>query len=111
MDHDIHLTDQTYIVGVDKLPPFSEGDFTVVCAPNPFSSFVDFFLSSSSAITDAEIQLFDTGGRLIKTIDVESGVPSWSGRVSGEELGKAGIYLYSVIENGKRIKSGQIICQ
>jgi hypothetical protein len=111
MDQSIHLTDQTYIVGVDKLPPFSEDNFTVVCAPNPFSSFVDFFLSSSGTIADAEIQLFDTGGHMIKTIEVESGVPSWTGRVSREELGKPGIYLYSVIEKGKRIKSGQIICQ
>jgi hypothetical protein len=79
--------------------------------PNPFSSFVDFFLNSSNALTEAELQISDTGGRLIKTINIESNQTSWSGRVTRDELGKAGIFLYSVNEKGKKIKSGQIICQ
>lgn len=111
VDQNIYLTTDSYIVGLHELPTIPQNNLTVVCMPNPFSSFVDFFLSSSSALADTEIKIFDTGGHLIKTIIVEGNLTSWTSRVTKDELGKAGIYLYSVNEKGKKIKSGQIICQ
>lgn len=111
VDQNIHLTTGSYIVGLHELPAISQNGLTVVCMPNPFSSYVDIFLSSSTILTDSEIRIFDTGGRLIKTINIESNQSSWTGRVTKDELGETGIYLYSVIEKGNKIKSGQIICQ
>lgn len=111
VDQNIHLTTDSYIVGSQELPTLPQNGLTVVCIPNPFSSFIDFYLNSSSTLKEAEIQIFDTGGRLIKAMSVESNLFSWTGRVTKDELGKAGVYLYSVLEKGKKIKSGQIICQ
>lgn len=111
LEQDIHLTTTSYVVGLKESPPVPPGSLTVVCSPNPFSSFIDFFLASDNAIIDAEIQLFDTSGKLIKSISINPGASSWTCRVTKETLGKPGIYLYSVSEKGQKVKSGQIICQ
>ena len=111
LEQDIHLTDTAYLVCIKESPFASATNLNVVCAPNPFSSFMDFYLSSSKAIVNTEIQLFNMQGLFIKSIPVNGNSMSWSGRVTKEELGKAGIYSYAVNENGRKIKSGQIICQ
>jgi hypothetical protein len=110
-EQNIKLTDTSYKVGLKELYPTYHGGLKVVCAPNPFSSYVDFFLSSTKVIKSAEIQIYNTNGQQVKLMNVDCNTTSWSGRVNKDELGSAGIYYYSVIESGKKIKTGQILCQ
>jgi hypothetical protein len=55
--------------------------------------------------------IYNSAGQLLKTISADCDATSWSGRVSKDELGSAGIYHYIVLAKGQKIKTGQIICQ
>lgn len=110
LDQDIHLTTNSYIVGSPELPS-KASDLTVVCSPNPFTDQINFYLSADKPIANAEILIFNSSGQLRKSLKVDMNDPSWSGRILKDELGSAGLYLYSVNVNGNKVKSGQIICQ
>lgn len=110
MEQNILLTDSSFNVGTKELHPALQDNLSLVCAPNPFSLFVDFYLTSDNAILATEILIFNSKGQQVKSIHADTDTSSWSGRVTKEELGSSGIYFYSLITKGKRIKSGQIIC-
>lgn len=110
MEQNILLTDSSFNVGLKEMIPALSTNLSLVCAPNPFSEFVDFYLSSAQSISNTEIQIFNVKGQLVKTIHVDNNTLAWSGRVTKGDLGSSGIYFYLLIEEGKKIKSGQIIC-
>lgn len=72
---------------------------TVYAYPNPASTAVNFHFAPSAVSFEAEVQVFDIAGRLVKTLSaVESDLPALGGkRISwniGREKIASGVYLY-----------------
>jgi hypothetical protein len=73
--------------------------------PNPFKEKTEIRYSLSEEINTAEIYVFDMQGKLLKKYSADkSGVVV----IKGSDL-KAGIYLYSLIVDGKQIDTKRMI--
>lgn len=76
--------------------------------PNPFSSETNFYLehNQNEEITSAEIHIFDTKGKRVKTIKINNpskgytiGPIPWNGTTDGGQKLQAGIYIYRMLIN------------
>ena len=74
--------------------------------PNPFKETTVIRFSLADDAADAAICIFDMTGKQLKRIPVSRGQDSIS--VNGTELG-AGMFLYSLIVNGKEIDTKRMI--
>jgi len=106
----IHLTDTSFIVGLNEIPPPIEDDLRIVVAPNPFTSSVKFFFENDCSLAGYEINIFDIRGRLIKEISLSS-LSKEMIQLDKSVFGKEGVYIYAVTKDQKLIKTGQLICQ
>ena len=74
--------------------------------PNPFKEQTIIRFSLADGVTDAAICIFDMTGKTIKKLPISSGMESVS--VGGYELGE-GMFLYSLIINGKEIDTKKMV--
>ena len=74
--------------------------------PNPFKEQTIIRFKLANDVQDASICFFDMNGRLLKKLPISSGMESIS--ISGYELGE-GMFLYSLIVNGKEIDTKKMI--
>jgi hypothetical protein len=110
LHQDIHLTDTNFMVGFNKLPPPVPNGFRITVAPNPFIISTKIYLESDQTLCGKELLIIDIRGRTVSRFtlsDTEKDVIT----IEKQTLGRSGIYLYSVMLNGKTLKTGQLICQ
>ena len=74
--------------------------------PNPFTERTEIRFSLPDDARDAYIYIFDMTGKMLRQIHVDSTMQSVA--INGYEL-SAGIYLYSLVINGKEIDTKRMI--
>ena len=74
--------------------------------PNPFTERTEIRFSLPDDARDAYIYIFDMTGKMLRQIPVDSSMQSVA--INGYEL-SAGIYLYSLVINGKEIDTKRMI--
>jgi hypothetical protein len=74
--------------------------------PNPFKEQTTIRFRLADDATNAAICIFDMSGKMLKKLPVSSGMTSV--KVNGYELGE-GLYLYSLVVNGKEIDTKRMI--
>lgn len=79
---------------------------TVNIFPNPFSE-IAFIEYQSKNISTCEVNIYNINGELVKTIKPDSN----NKFIIKKEILNSGIYLYSLTENQKVIKSGKFIIE
>jgi len=109
LDTDIHLTDCTYLVGYSKAAAPDE-DLTVVCSPNPMTTASSLYISSERKWENLTLKIFDLTGKTLKTLILPDAL-SASVRISREELGGGGTYIYTLFEKNRKVRSGYITCE
>ena len=81
--------------------------------PNPFSGTTNFYLehNQNQEIVSAEIHIFNTTGKRVKTIKVNNpsngytiGPIQWDGTTDGGQKLQAGIYIYRMLINKRKLK-------
>lgn len=75
-------------------------------SPNPFKEQTVIRFSLADNAQDANICIFDMTGKTLKKLPISSGMESVS--IGGYELGE-GMFLYSLIVNGKEIDTKKMI--
>ena len=75
--------------------------------PNPSLSAVSFEIEIDSNTSQARLQIFTVGGRLVRTVDSESLAPgthgmSWDGQDHSGNQVASGLYLYSLTHGSAR---------
>ena len=75
-------------------------------APNPFTERTEIRFSVPEGTNNAYIYIFDMTGKMLRQILVDSSMQSVT--INGYEL-SAGIYLYSLVINGKEIDTKRMI--
>lgn len=76
----------------------------VVFYPNPFSTELNAMIQSSSSLTEADVQLYNSLGMLV----LQSSLTNEQGMREQMTL-PAGIYHYRVVSEGKLIQSGKLV--
>jgi hypothetical protein len=109
MLQDIHLTDSSFLVGLKRPRENHKQDISIICVPNPVSQSGDFFIKSDNAIENAEIIIQSTNGSMVMRLPVTQ-INKSRITFSREQLGVPGLYFFTLLQNGKPIKSGEIIC-
>jgi hypothetical protein len=106
---DIHLTDSTFLVGTSHKKKNKE-TLEIICAPNPVVTDGSFYFTANIPADNTEIIIFSLTGQQCMKVKIP---PEKQGTIGfrKEQLGSDGLYIYSVIRNGKKIHSGYIICQ
>ena len=74
--------------------------------PNPFTERTEILFSLPDDARNAYIYIFDMTGKMLRQIPVDSSMQSVA--INGYEL-SAGIYLYSLVINGKEIDTKRMI--
>ena len=106
---DIYLTDCSFLVGYSKAAAQDE-DITVVCSPNPVITSSNLYITSDRKLKNISLKIFDLTGKTIKTVILPDGL-SASIRITKEELGGAGTYIYTLFDKTSKIRSGYITCE
>jgi hypothetical protein len=107
---DIHLTDSSFLVGIKDPPGYHKQEISIICAPNPVSQYGAFYINSEKAVENAEIIIHSNNGSMVLTLPVpriNKSIVSFS----REQLGISGLYFYTLLQDNKPLKSGEIICQ
>jgi hypothetical protein len=104
---DIHLSDSSFLVGVN---PVSENGFRILISPNPVTANGTFFFEADRPLKDAEVQIYTATGQMKLRLPVPDSEKGTIG-FTKDQLGAAGIYPYTVVSGGKKIASGEILCQ
>jgi len=106
----IHLTDTSFIVVIPTDPVKPPLVLSVVCSPNPVNDRGTFFISSETPAEEAQILIYNLQGKLCRKFDI---LPCLKSRVdfTKDQLGGAGMYIFSVMEKGQKVGSGQILVQ
>jgi hypothetical protein len=107
---DIHLTDTTFLVGIPAIQPSSTSDVRIVCAPNPLKTSTSLFISSNHILKNPHLRIIDNVGKVLKEFKLPDGANTTL-RISKEEIGSAGMFIYSLLENNKPVCSGYLICE
>lgn len=110
MSHDIHLADSTFLVGIQDPQDTRKKDISIICAPNPVSQSGTFFITADEPVEDAEIVIYSAGSSVVCRLAVPQ-ANKCSITFSRDRLGAAGLYFYSLVQHGKRTRTGEIICQ
>ncbi|MDP2188491.1 MAG: ice-binding family protein [Sphingobacteriaceae bacterium] len=76
----------------------------VVFYPNPFNTELNAMIQSSSSLTEADVQLYNSLGVLV----MQSSLTTEQGMREQMNL-PAGIYHYRVVSNGQLIQSGKLV--
>ena len=93
----------------DETPGFSAintGNVLYQNNPNPFKEQTVIRFKLADNVQEAAICIFDMTGKTIKKLPISSGMESVS--VGGYELGE-GMFLYSLVVNGKEIDTKRMI--
>jgi hypothetical protein len=106
----IHLTDSSFLVGINDLPVSKNQEISIICAPNPVSHSGAFFITSEKTVENAEIIIHSSNGSVVLRLPVPENRKSMIS-FSREQLGIPGLYLFTLVQNNKPITSGEIICQ
>jgi hypothetical protein len=107
---DIHLTDSSFLVGLKGPRENHMQDISIICVPNPVSQSGEFFIKSDHTIENAEIIIQSTNGSVVLRLPVTQ-INKSSITFSRQQLGSPGLYFFTLLQNNKHIKSGEIICQ
>jgi hypothetical protein len=110
MLQDIHLTDSSFLVGIKNPPPDNNQDISIICAPNPVTQCGTFFISADKPVENAEIIIRSTNGARVLRLTVPQ-LSKSSITFTREQLGASGLCFFTLVQNNKPIKSGEIICQ
>ena len=94
--------------GYEQEMPFASTSANILYqnSPNPFKEQTIIRFKLANNVQDASICFFDMNGRLLKKLPISSGMESVS--IGGYELGE-GMFLYSLIVNGKEIDTKRMI--
>jgi hypothetical protein len=110
---DIHLKSNAYVLtGVKKDEVPENNELTVLNYPNPFNSSTNFFVKLPGSMKDrpANINIYNTAGRLVKSIQAKEGANSfWDGKDSEGNLVSSGRYYYQLRVENSILKSGSMI--
>jgi hypothetical protein len=106
---DIHLTDSSFLVGIEDPPASHKQEISIICAPNPVSQSGTFFITSDNPVENTVIIIHSNNGALVLRLPVPQLNKS---RVTftREQLGAPGLYFFTLLQNNKPINSGEIIC-
>jgi hypothetical protein len=107
--HDIHLADSTFLVGLNDEPTMRDADISIICAPNPVSRTGSFFISAKEPLENTEIIVRSGNGSVLLTLPVPHETKC---RIEFDRhrLGAPGLCFFTLLQSGKAIKSGEIIC-
>ena len=108
--HDIHLTDSSFLVGTHEIPANLNQKISVICAPNPVSETGTFFISSSEPLENAALVIHSANGSKVLTLPVPPLSKSMI-TFTHEQLGAPGLYIFTLLQNSKPVKTGEILCQ
>ena len=74
--------------------------------PNPFSTSFTLKISSEMPLKNAEMKIFDVGGKEVKTISINNfETPVESGDM------QSGMYFYNILNNKRIIENGKLVVQ
>jgi hypothetical protein len=107
---DIHLADSSFLVGLAEKPKVERNALTVVCGPNPVDHGGTFYIASEKPELNAVIQVFSLTGQPVMQFDIPHEMKSQL-KFTRDQLGESGIYVYVVIQEGRKVITGQIICR
>ncbi|NOY50682.1 MAG: T9SS type A sorting domain-containing protein, partial [Chlorobi bacterium] len=103
---DVLMAEYLYFFGIDfvwaSLNENTSADINVSIFPNPFDNDVEIRLATTIA-QNAEISIYDLGGRKIKTLFKGKIQNGENGFVWDASKAKAGIYIYSVRTKDKNV--------
>lgn len=74
--------------------------------PNPFQGVTEIAYQLPKGLTSGQLVIADVSGKIIKTLELES--PRGSIELTTPEL-ESGMYFYSLVANGKVLKSRQMV--
>ena len=106
---DIHLSDSSFLVGIINPPENHKQEISIICAPNPVSQSGAFFITSDKPVMNAEIIIRSTNGSTVLRLPVPQ-LNKTRITFTHEQLAAPGLYFFTLIQNNKPIKSGEIIC-
>jgi cyclophilin family peptidyl-prolyl cis-trans isomerase len=98
---------KTWNITVNEVSSQSEHEIQaqtyIANSPNPFNPETIISYEIKESINNAEIQIFNTKGQLIRQFPIQSqqGSIVWNGKNSQEQAVGSGIYLYILRVNGK----------
>ena len=110
MLHDIQLSDSSFLVGIKNPQETARQDISVICAPNPVSQSGAFLITADKPVENGAIIIHSASGSIMLKLPV----PHLSNSMisfTREQLGAPGLCFFTLLQNGKPIKSGDIICQ
>jgi hypothetical protein len=110
MFQDIHLADSSFLVGIKDPSADNKQNISIICAPNPVSQSGTFFITSEKPVENAEIIIRSANGSRLLTLPVPQ-LNKSSVKFTREQLGASGLCFFTLLQNNKPIKSGEIICQ
>jgi hypothetical protein len=110
VSHDIHLADSSFLVGIQEPQRINKKEITLICAPNPVSQSGTFFITAAEPVRHGEIVIHSASGSMVCRLPVPELTKS-SVTFSRDRLGAAGLYFYTLLQNGNVVQSGEIICQ
>ncbi|MEF3694159.1 MAG: T9SS type A sorting domain-containing protein [Candidatus Cloacimonadota bacterium] len=93
--------------------------FSLTAYPNPFSAFTNIRADipvrgerGAEAITTARIVIYNLRGQIVRAIELDPGarqqVLTWDGRDSRNQRCSNGIYILSMVVDGKSIGSKKV---
>lgn len=110
---DIHLKSNAYVLtGIKKDEVTENNELTLLNYPNPFNSSTNFFVKLPGSMKDkpANIHIYNSNGRLVKSIQAKDGASSfWDGKDSEGNLVSSGRYYYQLKVESSILKSGSMI--
>ncbi|HEU4365277.1 MAG TPA: FlgD immunoglobulin-like domain containing protein, partial [Candidatus Krumholzibacteria bacterium] len=83
----------------------------LTCVPTPARARAGVELRFASRLSNVQVQIFDLGGRLIRTLHETSRTPAgarWDGRDAGGHLAAPGIYAVRVL-SGETVARGRLV--
>ena len=92
--------------GIDGFKAVSTDNVLYQNTPNPFKEQTTIRFRLADDAQNAAICIFDMSGKMLKKLPVSQGTTSVT--VNGYELGE-GLYLYSLVVNGKEIDTKRMI--
>ncbi|MDP4192857.1 MAG: FlgD immunoglobulin-like domain containing protein, partial [Bacteroidota bacterium] len=110
---DIHLKSNDYVLtGIKNNEVPENKELTLLNYPNPFNSSTNFFVKLPGSMRErpANIHIYNSNGRLVKSIQAKDGASSfWDGKDSEGNLVSSGRYYYQLRVEGSVLKSGSMI--
>jgi hypothetical protein len=103
----LHLQEPVFKIsrGIVYKPVSNKASIASI-SPNPGKDLFTFAYRLSDSVTDAELQLYDVAGILLKRYRIDARANSLT---INEEMFDSGVYIWSLTQGGKPIKTGKLV--